>query len=481
MHRNVVINNFKVNIDSTLSDQEALLIQLCEYLFSSGFVYNDSTELEIEAGNSVIRYFFAQEADVIPMLVPRERINAFKEYLNNFGWSAKKLQRKIHNRILKSFDRLAKGNHHLFNIRHNISQGLRLKERHPLYDLLLFIETYYSLILEMKDKESRDVTMADNLSKKKYKLEDVMELREELKDSLNGRKLVKGFLNHIANLRGVSLKSLLPKEKIQDIKSQSIIFIRPSKNILSRKKLNENVISEISKAVENNFGEHDNYVNLKNVDDQGKQMEIFIEPDFEQLKDEFHNEIADEKIDNEFTEINLKEPNSSEINDLDYDEKNKVVKDKEIDVISSSILAEDNSKIQVNSKSLSSSELISEIDERSYDEFIEDEEDGLVLDDTEEDDVVFGSKKISQISMEKFVRQYPDSTLKFLLRRALDGRPLPSEIEEVYTSWEKRGLSRGPVKKYLLKIMGYSEIPDMPIMELLQIIRDRVYEISKKN
>ena len=78
MHRNVVFNNFKVNIDITLSDQEALLIQLCEYLFTSGFVYNDSTELEIEAGNSVIRQFFAQEADVIPMLVPRERIIGFK-------------------------------------------------------------------------------------------------------------------------------------------------------------------------------------------------------------------------------------------------------------------------------------------------------------------------------------------------------------------------------------------------------------------
>jgi len=94
---------------------------------------------------------------------------------------------------------------------------------------------------------------------------------------------------------------------------------------------------------------------------------------------------------------------------------------------------------------------------------------------------VFGSKKITQASMEKFVRQYSDSTLKFLLRRTLDGRPLPGEIEEVYASWEKRGLSRIRLKKYVLTLMEWSEIPDMAILDLLQIIRERVYEVSQKN
>ena len=94
---------------------------------------------------------------------------------------------------------------------------------------------------------------------------------------------------------------------------------------------------------------------------------------------------------------------------------------------------------------------------------------------------MFGSKRITQSSLEKFVRQYSDSTLKFLLRRTLDGRPLTREIEEVYAGWEKRGLSRGRLKKYVLKLMEWSEIPDMPILDLLQIIRDRVYEVSQKN
>ena len=125
--------------------------------------------------------------------------------------------------------------------------------------------------------------------------------------------------------------------------------------------------------------------------------------------------------------------------------------------------------------------MLSELDETAEEDFIEDDEDGLLHDDPEDDDVVFGSKKITNTALEKFVRQYADSTLKFLLRRNLDGRPLSVEIEEVYVSWEKRGLSRKRLKIYVLKLMEWSEIPDLPILDLLQTLRERVYEVSNKN
>jgi hypothetical protein len=121
MHRNVTIRQFNVHFDPRLPDQESLLIQLCEHLFRSGFVFHDSTEIEIEAGNSVIRDFFAQEAEMLRELVPRNRFNNFNDYLNNFGWSAKMLQKKLCLRILKAFGQLAKGKHHHFNIRYNIA------------------------------------------------------------------------------------------------------------------------------------------------------------------------------------------------------------------------------------------------------------------------------------------------------------------------------------------------------------------------
>jgi len=119
-----------------------------------------------------------------------------------------------------------------------------------------------------------------------------------------------------------------------------------------------------------------------------------------------------------------------------------------------------------------------EVDEK--DEEIEEDDSGLILVDSDETDVVFGGEKISKSALEKFIRQYPDSTLRFLLRRSLEGRPLSAEIEAIYYSWEKRGLSRGRLKKYMLKLMEWPEVPDLPILDLLQSLKDRIYEDSQK-
>ena len=156
MHRNSTIREYNGYFDSWLDDQESLLIQLCDHLFRSGFVFQDSSETEIEAGGSVIRDFFDQEADVLRELVPRKRFSGFSDYVKNYGWSEELLQKKLCQRIRKAFDQLAKGKHHHFNIRYNISHGLRQSETHPLYDLLLFIETYYSMILVQETPQQED-------------------------------------------------------------------------------------------------------------------------------------------------------------------------------------------------------------------------------------------------------------------------------------------------------------------------------------
>ena len=119
-------------------------------------------------------------------------------------------------------------------------------------------------------------------------------------------------------------------------------------------------------------------------------------------------------------------------------------------------------------------------EEDGEDEELEEDDRGLILVDADETDVVFGGEKISKAALEKFIRQYPDSTLRFLLRRSLDGKPLSAEIEAIYYSWEKRGLSRERLKKYLLKLMEWPEVPDLPILDLLQSLKDRIYEDSQK-
>ncbi len=495
MHRNVTIRQFNVHFDPRLPDQESLLIQLCEHLFRSGFVFHDSTETELEAGNSVIRDFFAQEAEILCELVPRNRFNSFNDYLNNFGWSAEMLQKKLCLRILKAFGQLAKGKHHHFNIRYNIAQALRKPEKHALYDLLLYIETYHSLILAKQQTVSEDVAEEPDFSTTKYKLEDLMQLRSQLQERLEGRELVKGFMKHIAKTRGVSPESLLPREKTQELQSTPIIFIRPSKQSSSAVKAPAVILPDINQNPEKIVEDDEPEITYV-TDEQGQQNEFILEPVFEQFAEASSAEIAEENIAEEVPEDNLRELNSSVIpsaeDDKETDDEAEETEDegdketedegdKETEEISASAIFDDNSTVQAPQASLSSADLLNDLDDAADEEFIEDDEDGLLQDDTEDDDVVFGSKRITNASLEKFVRQYADSTLKFLLRRTLDGRPLPGEIEEVYAGWEKRGLSRKRLKNYVLKLMEWSEIPDMPILDLLKTLRDRVYEVSNKN
>jgi len=108
------------------------------------------------------------------------------------------------------------------------------------------------------------------------------------------------------------------------------------------------------------------------------------------------------------------------------------------------------------------------------------EEEGLQGDNSEENDVVFGDGRIDQKSMSNFVANYPDSTLKFLMRKNLDGRPLPAGYEEIYSQWENRGLSRGRLKKYLFKLMEWKNFPDIPVHDVVNKIREHQYFLEIK-
>ena len=95
-------------------------------------------------------------------------------------------------------------------------------------------------------------------------------------------------------------------------------------------------------------------------------------------------------------------------------------------------------------------------------------------------DVVLGEGPISDDSISKYVEDYPDSAIKFLLRKNLDGRPLPFEYEEIYKKWESRGLSRGRLKKYLFKLMQWEEFPDSSVLDILKTIREHLFDMKEK-
>lgn len=468
MHRNATFREYSEHFDSLLPDQDSLLIQLCEHLFKSGFVFVDASENELEAGGWVIRDFFDQEAEVLRTLVPRERYVGFIDYVKQFNWPAEILQKKLSQRIQKSFDQLAKGKHHHFNIRYNISYGLREQEKHPLYDFLLHIETYYSLVLGGETLEQEDQEEEPDFSKTNFKIEDLKQLRSQVRERLEGRELVKGFLKHIAKKRGVSVESLNPVIK-QERKNSPIKFLRPSQLNPTAEKRTAPDVAEILIAEEKNDIVDKLDISSTLTEDQNELSEFPLEPDLE-------TDIA------ETAEVLIESKKAEEGIFEEETVASQTIEDAAVEVEEEELKEKNNyePETEADSSTVTTADLLLNFEEDEEDEEIEEDDSGLILVDSDETDVVFGGEKISKAALEKFIRQYPDSTLRFLLRRSLDGRPLSAEIEAIYYSWEKRGLSRGRLKKYLLKLMEWPEVPDLPILDLLQSLKDRIYEDSQK-
>ena len=468
MHRNATFREYSEHFDSLLPDQDSLLIQLCEHLFKSGFVFVDASENELEAGGWVIRDFFDQEAEVLRTLVPRERYVGFIDYVKQFNWPAEILQKKLSQRIQKSFDQLAKGKHHHFNIRYNISYGLREQEKHPLYDFLLHIETYYSLVLGGETLEQEDQEEEPDFSKTNFKIEDLKQLRSQVRERFEGRELVKNFLMHIAKKRGVSVESLNPVIK-QERKNSPIKFLRPSQLNPTAEKRTAPDVAEILIAEEKNDIVDKLDISSTLTGNQNKLSEFPPEPDLE-------TDIA------ETAEVLIESKKSEEGIFEEETVASQTIEDTTVEVEEEELKEKNNyePETEADSSTVTTADLLLNFEEDEEDQEIEEDDSGLILVDSDETDVVFGGEKISKSALEKFIRQYPDSTLRFLLRRSLEGRPLSAEIEAIYYSWEKRGLSRGRLKKYLLKLMEWPEVPDLPILDLLQSLKDRIYEDSQK-
>ena len=375
MQRNTIQKDKRTGFDSLLTDQQSLLFKMCDQLLKSGIVFDDSTANEIEAGGDVIKNFFEQGNQVLRKLVSSERLNEFVNYIEKFEWPHETLELKLCQRIKKAFNQLAKGPHHHYNILYNISQGLRQPKGHPLSDLLLYIEAYYILVL-VREKPNQKLGKEHNFNKKHFSVDDLIKFRKQIRERLEGRVLVKSFLDHIANLRGEAVEKLITTEE----------------------ESNESLIVDYS------IGTKD--VNKKILNGEEKNI------------------------------IKKTDPNISTQYDAEFENE----EDIEFDII------EGHSEQQ------------------------------SVSDDT---DVVFGSDIIRVPSMEKFVLQYPESALKFLMRQNIDGKSLPPDILLVHAGWEARGLSRNALKKYVLELMQWSDFPELPFQDFYLQIRNRIFEVSR--
>ncbi|NQU65196.1 MAG: hypothetical protein HQ517_13065 [SAR324 cluster bacterium] len=93
-----------------------------------------------------------------------------------------------------------------------------------------------------------------------------------------------------------------------------------------------------------------------------------------------------------------------------------------------------------------------------------------------EDDVVYGTGPISDAAIIHFVNKFPDSALKFLYRKQLDGKALTSTEDEIYLSWEQRQMTRGKIKSYIKALLDWKELPKRPLYEIWKELRDHIFE-----
>ena len=108
-------------------------------------------------------------------------------------------------------------------------------------------------------------------------------------------------------------------------------------------------------------------------------------------------------------------------------------------------------------------------------DYSEDEGLGMAgLSDENDADVVSGNGRITDESHESFIRDHTESAVKFLMRKDLDDSELKPEDEQIHEEWQKRGLSRGKLRKHVMKMMDWDNIPEVAVDEILSQIREQI-------
>lgn len=100
------------------------------------------------------------------------------------------------------------------------------------------------------------------------------------------------------------------------------------------------------------------------------------------------------------------------------------------------------------------------------------------FDDAGEDDVVYGTGRVTDDAIWEFVQSYPDSAVKFLYRKTLDNKPLSPADEDIYRRWEARGMSRAKVRQIVLDIMQWKSLPDDFPHNIWRELRDQIFEMK---
>jgi hypothetical protein len=108
------------------------------------------------------------------------------------------------------------------------------------------------------------------------------------------------------------------------------------------------------------------------------------------------------------------------------------------------------------------------------------ESDDARFEDTGEDDVVYGSGRVTDDSSWDFIQRHPDSAVKFLYRKTLDNKPLSTADEDIYRRWEQRGMTRSTIRQIVLEIMNWKALPDDFPHNIWRELRDQVFDMRSR-
>jgi len=494
MHRHANLPQPNSYFDRNQPDNESLLVQLCEHLHRSGFLYDDGNPAEIRRGEEVLLDFFEQEAQVVQEFLPRERLQQFLEHLKRFNWPQKQLRDRLHRRIVSAFDRLARGVHHHFNIRRNLAIGLQQPTGHPLSEFLLYVEAYWNLLLKTEEAttEQQETEEAEpDLSGQRYSIDDILQLRKQVQERVAARQFMRMVLGDIAKQRGVMVGQLDPEaepRQFEERQHERIEFLKPSQAPAHPEPAATLVAEPTATAedkVEAEVPESDLDLVMEpdlslGAEDQEEEAPLLI-PEIEIAE----ATAADAMFQGENPKAAAPEtPTSEDAESVASNDSESVEHTKssaEVSVEEKSTVPEPSEELEEYEEEprapapVTAAALLDLGDEDIDDD---DFEDGLKEVSTDEADVVFGTGPITRDALQRYVREYPDSALRFLLRREIDGRPLSREVESVHEQWQERGLVRGRVNRYLLELMSWEEIPDLPIHELLGEMRRHLVSLS---
>ena len=100
--------------------------------------------------------------------------------------------------------------------------------------------------------------------------------------------------------------------------------------------------------------------------------------------------------------------------------------------------------------------------------------------DSGENDVVYGTGRVTDDSVWEFVQTYPDSAVKFLYRKTLENRALAPTEEDIYRRWEMRGMNRSKVREIVLEIMGWKTLRDDFPHNIWRELRDQIFDMKTR-